>query len=591
MREPECIDWDTWVSASRTRNFCLGNGLQDWLDRHGDAARFDRDAAVDERTDFREFIFAKGHAFEAAVVKLVDERIGMHTITCCERPTQCLHACRLTFESMKNGPPIIHQGVLWNPANRTYGAADLLIRSDVLRDLFPDALSSEEAMEGAAGLGASRWHYRVVDIKFTSLHLDRHWNASSGDHLPYMAQTFLYNEALGRIQGYLPANSYLLGRSWEGPKKSGSSSCLDRLAPVPHGLVLKERSLRDVAEGAVHWIRRIRAEGEGWDPREVVRFPLLRPNLSEASYPWSRASKQIANEIADPTLAWQVGCEAREQAAAAGVHSWTDPEFNAALVGLNGKRADTLDQMLTINRDPSAMAVNPAYIRANRETWGEPGPLEFFVDFETVSDINDDFSRLPQRGGQAQIFMIGCGHIENGEWQFACFIAEGLTLAGEATVIEDWLAHMEAVRARLAPGLKDPLVFHWSPAEASGLTNGFRSARSRHPKRSLTWVEPNWFDFLAKVMKEEPVIIRGPMGFGLKTVARSMKAHGLIETEWSDSVVDGLGAMIGAWSCYASAMESGVMVAELSLMQEIESYNEVDCKVMWEVVRYLRANH
>ena len=32
-------------------------------------------------------------------------------------------------------------------------------------------------------------------------------------------------------------------------------------------------------------------------------------------------------------------------------------------------------------------------------------------------------------------------------------------------------------------------------------------------------------------------------------------------------------------------------MTELPLMHEIVSYNEVDCKVMMEIVRYLRANH
>jgi len=219
---------------------------------------------------------------------------------------------------MACGKPIIHQGVLWNPANETYGAADLLVRSDVLRDLFPDALSEAAAMECAAGLGTGMWHYRVVDIKFTSLQLDRHWNAGTS-HLPYMAQTFIYNEALGRIQGYLPPTSYLLGRGWKGPKESCSSSCLDRLAPVPHGLMLKDRSLRDVAEGAVAWTRKLRFEGAGWDPRVVAVYPLLRPNLGEASYPWAKATRQIAEDVADPTVAWQVGHGGREKARTAGV--------------------------------------------------------------------------------------------------------------------------------------------------------------------------------------------------------------------------------------------------------------------------------
>ena len=35
---------------------------------------------------------------------------------------------------------------------------------------------------------------------------------------------------------------------------------------------------------------------------------------------------------------------------------------------------------------------------------------------------------------------------------------------------------------------------------------------------------------------------------------------------------------------------TGGKLTDLELMQEIVAYNEVDCKVMMEIVRYLRAN-
>jgi hypothetical protein len=51
---------------------------------------------------------------------------------------------------MSTGAEIIAQAVLWNPASRTYGAPDLLIRSDVLRRLFPRDI--DEAAVAAASL-------------------------------------------------------------------------------------------------------------------------------------------------------------------------------------------------------------------------------------------------------------------------------------------------------------------------------------------------------------------------------------------------------------------------------------------------------
>ncbi|MCL4242456.1 MAG: hypothetical protein KJ048_13995 [Dehalococcoidia bacterium] len=79
------------------------------------------------------------------------------------------------------------------------------------------------------------------------------------------------------------------------------------------------------------------------------------------------------------------------------------------------------------------------------------------------------------------------------------------------------------------------------------------------------------------------------MGFGLKKVARAVRGHGLITTDWEDSIVDGLGAMVGAWRCYEEAKADGTPVMALPLMEQIRRYNEVDCQVMQEAVEYFEA--
>ena len=82
--------------------------------------------------------------------------------------------------------------------------------------------------------------------------------------------------------------------------------------------------------------------------------------------------------------------------------------------------------------------------------------------------------------------------------------------------------------------------------------------------------------------------MQGAFGFGLKAVAKAMHQHGLIETVWGDGPTDGLGAMVGAWWCHHEARRECVSMCTLGLMREIESYNEVDCRMMWEVLQYLR---
>ena len=59
------------MSASKTRNFLLRDPVLDWLNLYGKGNGFVRDDQVDgydERTDFTQFIFSKGHDFEAAPI-------------------------------------------------------------------------------------------------------------------------------------------------------------------------------------------------------------------------------------------------------------------------------------------------------------------------------------------------------------------------------------------------------------------------------------------------------------------------------------------------------------------------------------------
>ena len=91
-------------------------------------------------------------------------------------------------------------------------------------------------------------------------------------------------------------------------------------------------------------------------------------------------------------------------------------------------------------------------------------------------------------------------------------------------------------------------------------------------------------------MRPADVAVKGSWGFGLKAVAKAMHQHGMIQTNWADSPVDGLGAMVGAWHCDAAAREKGTSMADEPLMKEIAEYNEVDCQAMMDIIRYLRAN-
>ena len=130
--------------------------------------------------------------------------------------------------------------------------------------------------------------------------------------------------------------------------------------------------------------------------------------------------------------------------------------------GVNGpKTGPTLGQLLLVNTD-SGQPVRPSRIDKTRNEWHATPVVEFHVDFEFCSDLNDDFSTLPEKGGQPLIFMIGCGHLEKSEWRFKSLVANRLTEEEELRIIREWVAHMSAVRGPARPRQREaayhPLV-------------------------------------------------------------------------------------------------------------------------------------
>lgn len=593
-------DWQDWVSATATRNFLLQDPLLDWLDLYGEKNGVKRDTDLpnyDPRTDFTKFIFQKTGEFEAAVIAHLKTLTTVTTVAFSAADARRLEKVQETFAAMESGAPLIYQAVLWDAESRTYGMPDLLIRSDELHRLFPSAVTIEETAKPAKDLKGSSWHYRVVDVKFTTLDLLAGGELGNDDSArAYKAQLFVYNTALGRVQGYLPPVSYLLGRSWKQTKQGVTSrgdSCMERLAPVTHNSIFRKgTSLAQAVSQATDWVRRVRKEGEQWSVLPQSTVPELRPNMKNGEdAPWSQAKKIIAEQLEDLTLLWFVGTDKRQEANNIGIYRWRDPKCTAASIGVTGQKLQpTLQAVLTMNQSTQGPPVAPPRVAAAEQIWRAEPALEFYVDFETVNDLNDDFSLIPKRGGLPMIFMIGCGHVESGAWQFQCFTADALTEACEATIIDKWLDHMRDVRDRVAPR-SEPLAIHWSHAETSSLVTAYNAAIQRQPKRAADWATTRWFDFLKEVVKAEPVVVRGALAFGLKALAQAMRKLGLIETKWESGPVDGLGAMVGALWCADQAAKTGVSLHQIDLMRDIQEYNEVDCKVMMDIVRYLRRNH
>ena len=230
----------------------------------------------------------RGREFELGILRVLQERYDVTTVARDYREIRSLDRAEATFEAMRRGVPIIYQGVLWDAHNKNYGSPDFLVRSDILRLLFPESISEQEAEISAPDLGTNLWHYLVVDTKFTTLHLNARGTelTNEGSAPAYKAQLYIYNRILGRLQGFEPPGSYLLGRGWQ-RTQSGvtyrARNAMEQLGPVPqNGKVANGVPIADAVEEALGWVRRVRTEGEDWELLPTPSVPELYPNMSNA---------------------------------------------------------------------------------------------------------------------------------------------------------------------------------------------------------------------------------------------------------------------------------------------------------------------
>ncbi|MGH2472284.1 MAG: hypothetical protein ACRDG6_07760 [Candidatus Limnocylindria bacterium] len=582
-------DWLEWVAAGSIRSWCNDDLLVDWLSEYGEQHGFRRDDQLpgyDQVFDLPRYLMEQGQRFEQAVLADLEQRWPVTRIATRPDEARSLAAAEATWDAMKNGAPVIASGVLRDPERRTFGVADLLVRSDVLGELCPDAFVGDQLELPVAAMRHGR-HYRIVDVKFSTLHLLKDGGLGA-DSIDVMTQAWLYNEALGRVQGFTPPAAYVAGRAWRLGGARGDR-CWEKLARVPREAFVRSRDedLGTVVAHALAWVRRLRTEGAEWRVLPMPSVPELWPNMKATSdFPWHSAKAEIAAKLADLTILPRVNAELRAAAHSVGVTRWDDARTNAVLLGIDGQHAQTLDAVIAVNRDAGEV-LRPDRVSADEEQWRVSPAAEAFVDFEFVHDMDDDFSTFPRKGGQALIFQVGTGTYRDRRWSFHQFTVDDLGVDAEARMIDDWLAHLtDVARDAGCASASDVRLVHWSLAEESNFERAYESARSRHPDRS--WPPLAWYDLLGRVFRAQPIVVKGAFSFGLKSIARAMRAHGLIETAWGEGLADGAGAMVGAWSAAADSRARGRSLAESPVMQEIARYNEVDCRVMAEILDYLR---
>lgn len=578
-----------WLPATATHNY-FHEPVLDWFKY----AYSNKDKKIGGNNYVTDYMCQQGNHFEQEIVKLIYKKIGKDNVVKVDSNNQAKDNAKVleTLSYMKKGVYIILSGVVHNEKNKTYGVPDILIRSDIINKLVNhSAIDVDNMSIGAPKLGKQGWHYRVIDIKYMTLQLRSDGeHLLNSNHLPaYKAQLLIYNQALGKMQGYEPGQAYLLGRRWVS-QQSGvqifNDHCFDKLGVIDY----EELDLKyvEMTKEALNWVRLCKSkEAKGWN---VFKYPLdrieLYPNMSNhMDGEWRPLKEKIARDNYELTNLWNVGKKHRDVGVKNKVYGWKDEECCAQALGINGKIGITIDEIININRDDTKELILPKNIKSELFEWRTKSKVEFFIDFEYKNAVFDQVIVLPVADKSQLLFTIGVGYMDKEKWVFKHFTVDHLNDTCEGDISEQFIKYIHNISKKF--GVDKPKCWHWSPAEP----NMFNNVLLKHEYLKKNWskCKIQWCDLL-KIFKEEPIVIKGCLNFKLKSVAKAMYDHGFISSIWEESKIsNGQNALIETVTADKVAIKKGVSMLKMPIVKDVIKYNEMDVKVLQEILYYLRS--
>lgn len=574
-----------WIAPSNIKNYMINDPILDFLDiEHKSKKPIRRRPILNKSTmpeTFTDALMYQGKLFEEEVYALLKRRFKRDIVNIDGSllPNERSTKFKKTLKHIKKGTPIIYQGVLIDAVNNRHGIPDLLVRNDYINHIVSEPTHETDP--------ANPNYYCVIDIKYATLQL-----RADGEHLLsanwsnyYKSQLYIYNECLAKIQRYNPNKAYVLGRQWVYTKQNiqyRGDNCLDRLGVVDFAAT--DSHIPEQVASAEHWVRDLRANYQDWSlapylapskshkddlQKGLYQLPCdeLYPNMCNArDDPYVQTKLKLAHNIGEITTIWMCGPKQRDLAHTQGVFSWRDPRCTAKLLGFNGKREQIVDRILEVNRQDKHR------ILPKRFSFGSTNPdsIEFFVDFEALNGVIEDFKEFPAAQESTTVFMINVGYATREKYKFKQFSADSLSPKDEKHIFTKAINFINKKSSKYK--VKNPMLFHWGDYEPVQWDRV--SATHILPKLQATWYN------LHRVFLEEPIAIKDCFDYSLKSVVPALHKHGLIDNTW-DTKLTGKDSTSVALKYYKSGNKRE--------WEEFKVYNQMDCRVLYDIIELLRT--
>ncbi len=533
------------ISATKLRNYFINDPILDWLKLYGEQKGYKKDSS---ENSYFEFNMNRGNDFEKIIIESMKNQYFTFVNVGENYSEFCQEGIDETIKHMKEGKHIIYQGYLANENLQIYGIPDLLIRSDVLAQLFDNIPPIIQPTSKDYS-----WSYFAVDIKYSTIKIGKsNQILNDGNKRAYKAQLFIYNKILDNLffsegESFKQPYAFILARRI--CTKEGIFSGQKILGEIN----FNEEIYGEEVDKALEWLTEVINNGCNWNIEDPHRNE-LKPNMKNRNdYPWHQSKIEIARKQKDLTQIWHVSSTIRNQ-----VDTYGD-EITEYFSDDNKKKIIT--KMINISKENDYNLLDLSKIN-------DKNIFNFYVDFEYINGCDLSYSH----DTRTHLYMIGIGYLENNDWKYKVFIPESLTFRDEKNNIQRWLIFMKNKINQLK--YDNYQCIHWTNAEPAL----FKKIKNEWRIRNII----KWID-LQPILKNGHVVFDDMYNYSLKTVAKAMNKLGYIDTIWGDNIVDGLGANM----VIIRGEKTKKKVFEFDGIEEIIKYNEVDCKAMYQIHNFL----
>jgi len=267
------------------------------------------------------------------------------------------------------------------------------------------------------------------------------------------------------------------------------------------------------------------------------------------------------------------GVKQRNNALSQGIKGWTNPKCNSSTLGFkpDSHHGRIVDSCLEANRGNKLFVVKPSTQHPNLLDLSKiPDKEKYYIDFEMVSNVCDDFSTMPAPSTMDLAFMLTVGYYnEKKRFVTKTFTAQGLTPEFEREMFVD---------AMKVINLKNATIIHWGHCDK----NEWRKIERKY---GLSYEPKMWFN-AHQAVQNNALGINGCFNYSLKSVNNALYRKGLVNHEFTNNE-HGLEAMHQA---YVAHMESeGDVFINHHYIRTLKDYNVKDVIALKEVTKFLET--